>query len=179
MIRKLFTLAYPALTPADRALIDAFRILHDPNKVHVVDPHFTLIFGSSRVDDSAYMDHVRGIAAITAPVRFHCRYAMLGAEDGAETAYVFLVPDEGYSALSLLHDRLYSGPLARCLRLDLMYVPHITIGTCARRHEAKELCDTLNAQRVSIEGTIENLTVAALANEKTENLRSFRLGISL
>jgi len=60
-----------------------------------------------------------------------------------------------------------------------MYVPHITIGTCAGRHEAKELCDALNAQGVSIEGTIENLTVAALASEKIENLRSFTLGISL
>jgi hypothetical protein len=78
------------------------------------------------------------ITCAALPLSLRLYDAMLGAEDGAETPYVFPVPDEGYSALSLLHDRLYSGPLVRCLRLDLMYVPHITIGTCAGRYEAKE-----------------------------------------
>jgi hypothetical protein len=59
---------------------------------------------------------------------------MLGADESG--SYVFLVPDEGSGALSLLHDRLYSGLLAS-LRIDLPYVPHITIGRCSERQKAK------------------------------------------
>src|SRR5262245_22726723 len=59
--------------------------------------------------------------------------------DSDVTADVFLVPDEGNSALSLLHDQLYTGPLVSHLRLDLQYVPHITIGTLSDREKAKRL----------------------------------------
>jgi 2'-5' RNA ligase len=176
MTGSLFTLAYPALSAADMAMIRAFRIEHDRAKVHKVEPHFTIAFGTSGVDADGYLEHVRRIAAASHPITFHCRYAMLGADEGGDTAYVFLVPDEGNSALSLLHDRLYSGLLASCLRIDLPYLPHITIGTCSERPKAKELCDELNTRGLSIAGTVEALTVARMANDMIQNLRSFELG---
>lgn len=175
-MRRLYTLAYPTLTTPDKKLIDAFRVQHDLRSAGMVEAHFTMVFGATVIDTWRYIDHIKGIAGTVPPIQFHCRYAMLGADDIDETAYVFLVPDEGYSKLSLLHDRLYSGLLAPLLRLDLQYVPHITIGTCPVRHEAKRLCDDLNARGVSIAGKVETLTVAAMVDGKIENLEEFRLG---
>jgi hypothetical protein len=100
---------------------------------------------------------------------------MIGADDLEATAYVFLVPDEGYSQLSLLHDRLYTGVLAPHLRLDLPFIPHITIGTLSDRHLAKKLCDALNAQRLSIVGSVDALTVGEFANGKVLSVQSFPL----
>ena len=134
MTRSLFTLAYPVLSATDRAMIRAFRVEHDRTKVHRVEPHFTIAFGTSGVGDNDYLEHVRKIAVASRPITFHCRCAMLGADESG--SYVFLVPDEGSGALSLLHDRLYSGLLAS-LRIDLPYVPHITIGRCSERQKAK------------------------------------------
>ena len=176
MTRSLFTLAYPVLSTADRAMLRAFRVEHDPQKVYGVEPHFTIAFGAPGLDNDDYLEHVRRIAAASHPITFHCRYAMLGADESGDTAYVFLVPDEGNSALSLLHDRLYTGLLASRLRIDLQYVPHITIGTCSERQKAKELCDELNARGLSIAGTVEALTVALIADDMVKNLRSFKLG---
>jgi 2'-5' RNA ligase superfamily len=176
MARRLFTLAYPILGALDKATINAFRAQHDLRNARLVEPHFTMIFGITGVDEGDYLGHVGKIAATTSPIKFHCRYAMLGADNNYDTAYVFLVPDEGYSAISLLHDRLYSGLLISHRRLDLQYVPHITIGTCSDRHEAKALCDALNARGVSIVGKVDALTVAALENDRIEDLCSVRLG---
>ena len=89
--------------------------------------------------------------------------------------YVFLVPDEGCSGLSLPHDRLYTGALSAHLRLDLPYIPHITIGTLAERHAAKQLCDQLNRAGLGIHGSVNSLTVGTFANGKVNNLASFEL----
>src|SRR5262245_15340448 len=175
MTRSLFTLAYPVLSAADRAMIRAFRVEHDQPKVHKVEPHFTIALSAPGGDDDDYLEHVRKIAAASHPITFHCRYAMLGADESGDTAYIFLVPDEGNSALSLLHDRLYRGLLASCLRIDVPYVPHITIGTCSERQKAKELCDELNARTLSIAGSVEALTVALTEDDTIKNLRSFEL----
>lgn len=46
------------------------------------------------------------------------RYALLGDPDFQDHAHAFLIPDEGFSDVVHLLDRLYSGPLADDLRLD-------------------------------------------------------------
>ena len=101
---------------------------------------------------------------------------MLGADDFDDTAYVFLVPDEGYSGISLLHDRLYTGVLQPFLKLDVPFVPHITIGTMKNRVAAKALCDKLNRHGVRIEGSLRALTIGALEDGKLRNLSSHTLG---
>src|SRR5262245_52203029 len=116
--------------------IRAFRARHDPEFCHLVAPHYTLAFGCEAIAEESYVQHVAEIAAATAPIRFACRYAALGADDVDDMAYVFLVPDEGNAAIARLHDRIYSGPLAPHLRLDLPYVPHITIGRTRDRRLA-------------------------------------------
>jgi len=51
-----------------------------------------------------YIDHVKQQARRQAPIRFVCRYAMVGRDDiNFEEFYVFLVPDEGFSEISKLH----------------------------------------------------------------------------
>jgi 2'-5' RNA ligase len=176
MTGRLITLAYPVLAVADRTAIDSFRAEHDSYYAGFVEPHFTVVFEAEGIEEQEYLNHVSRTAAAARPIEFHCRYAMLGAGDGDDTAYVFLVPDEGNGAISLLHDRLYTGALISKMRLDLEYIPHITIGRCSDRQHAKALCDSLNMQGVSIAGRIEELTIAAVDRGKVEKLRSFKLG---
>ena len=161
-MRRLFTIAHPDLAPADAAFIDDFRAQYDAAQRARVAAHFTLVFGSTALPEADYIAHVRRRADATAAIDFRCRYAMLGADDESEMAYVFLVPDEGHAALSLLHDLLYTGPLAQLLRLDLPYTPHITIGRSNNRHEAKRWCEALNATGVDLRGRIHTLTVGAI-----------------
>jgi hypothetical protein len=70
-----------------------------------------------------------------------------------------LVPDEGYSQFVKLHDRLYTGPLAPELRLDLPFIPHITVANSGDPHACKRVAETLNAQDFAIGGQVETLDV--------------------
>jgi 2'-5' RNA ligase len=174
-VRTLYTLAYPSLNEADRSFIERFRHEHDVRYRDVVALHFTMVFGCSAVGEPEYRQHVETVAKDHAALRFSCRYAMLGSDDQDQTAYVFLVPDEGYGGLSLLHDWLYTGVLSSHLRLDIPFIPHITIGTLEDRRVAKQLCDNLNHRGIGIHGSVGALTVGALENGKVENLASFQL----
>ena len=165
----LYTVAYLGVDASARAFIDGFRRQHDP-QVDTVAPHFTMVFGCKAVPQAAYIDHVAAIARQTPVIPFRCRYAMLGADDvdGKKTAYVFLVPDEGNSAISRLHDRLYTGVLAGQLQLEIPYVPHITVASTQDRQAAKALCDGLNQAGIDIAGQLQSLTVGALRDGRLQ-----------
>jgi 2'-5' RNA ligase superfamily len=174
-MRTLYTVSYPEVSDADRERIEAFRRVHDLPYRDVIAAHFTMVFGVRNFDEDLYSKHVAAVANSSGPIEFTCRYAMLGADDADDTAYVFLVPDEGYSSVSLLHDRLYTGPLQQFHRLDIPYIPHITVGTMSDRAEAKELCNRLNQEGVSISGRLTTLTVGALSEGRFANLQQLRL----
>ncbi|MBT9457419.1 MAG: GNAT family N-acetyltransferase [Burkholderiaceae bacterium] len=176
-MRTLYTLAYPTLTVADQQFLRAFRGKHDQDRVKLVVPHFTLLFGCKALPETDYLQHVQAAAKARAALRFCCRYAMLGADDEDDTAYVFLVPDEGWSDLSLLHDSLYAGAMAPWLRLDLPYVPHITIGSLNDRRAAKQLCDELNARGICIEGEVTELSVVAREGSAFKHIASYPLQV--
>lgn len=170
----LYTLCYPTLTSEDRRFIDDFRREHDVPFRDVVAPHLTLVFGCDEVPELTYREHVRAVAQSQRVIRFSCRYAMVGNDDSNESYYVFLVPDEGYSEISRLHDRLYRGVLAPYLRLDIPYVPHIGIATIADPRRIKTLCDELNSTGVAIHGQIEAMSVCSYDGTKITDLETFR-----
>ena len=171
--QTLFTLCYPRLTVADRSFIDEFRQEHDIPFRDVVAPHFTMVFGCSDVPLATYRPHVAEVARSQTVLNFSLRYAMLGNDDSNSDYYVFLVPDEGYSEISRLHDKLYQGPLASHLRLDIPYIPHIGIATIPDAVRVKTLCDQLNTSGVEIHGKIDALTVCSYDGSKINDLESF------
>ena len=171
----LYTLAYPTLSAPDAARLDSFRQRHDPHH-EIVAAHFTLVFACREVEERTYIEHIAAVSRVSSPISFSCRYAMLGSDDEAERAYVYLVPDEGYSAISRLHDALYGGPLSSHLRLEIPFIPHLTLGSSADRKAVKRLCDELNESDLTICGSIEALSIAMLQDGKIRGLAEFSLG---
>jgi 2'-5' RNA ligase len=155
----LLTIAFPDLDQSDQEYWEAYKNLHSSASRSSVGLHFTLAFANSKVAETLYCAHIAAVATATPRVEFVCNYAMLGADDEDDRAYVFLVPDEGYASISLLHDRVYTGPLESFLRLDLPYVPHITVATLNDRKLAKKLCDELNHQGVCLKGSLTKASV--------------------
>ena len=98
---------------------------------------------------------------------------MLHNDDSNDNYYVFLVPDNGYGELSKLHDKLYRGPLAPYLRLDIPYVPHIGVATIPDAARVKALCDELNTTGIEISGQINSITVGEYDGSKISNLEVF------
>ena len=171
----LLALCYPKLTVGDQRFIDEFRHRHDHIYRDVVRPHFTMVFQVHDVTEPVFSEHVSRITRVSNPLSFVCRYAMVHNDDSSDDYYVFLVPDEGFSELALLHDALYGGVLASRLRLDIPYVPHIGIATLKDSRKCKELADELNAKRLRIQGRVEAISVVEYDGKVVTDVRHFRL----
>jgi 2'-5' RNA ligase len=165
MTRQLFTLAVPETGPEARRWLKATRDTFDPSFAERVAPHFTLVFGSSPADETVYLEHVREVARHATPFSFACKRAVVGTDHQNESGYVFLVADEGNSSILSLRDTLHKGPFSDLLRLDIPYIPHITVGRFTSLNSAKQACDTINAAGIDIKGDIGSLTVVAMDNQ--------------
>lgn len=172
----LLALCYPKLAADDQRFIDEFRHHHDHAYRDVVRPHFTVVFQVRELAETVFSEHVAQIARASRPFSFVCRYAMVHDDDSSDDYYVFLVPDEGFSELALLHDALYTNVLTPHLRLDIPYVPHVGIATLKDPRKCKELADELNAKGLRVGGRVDKISVVEYDGKVVTDLRHFRLG---
>lgn len=154
----LCVVAYPELEAVDQSWVQTFRREFDPQYARI-DPHFTLIFPTDGVDAETLETHVRTRVAGISPFRFVLRCALPVKDSFSPQTHLFLVPDEGLSQLARLHSQLYTGSLQAHLRLDIPYLPHITIGAFLSAAECKAAADRLHAQPFAVEGRIERVTL--------------------
>ena len=105
-------------------------------------------------------------------------FALVYGDDNSDDYYIFLVPDEGFSSISLLHDALYSGFMRPHLRLDLPYIPHIGIATNKDKEHLYQLARGWNRQALVIRGTINSLTLSSYSGKKIEEIKEFILNQS-
>jgi len=175
VVHEYYTVAFLDIAANDMRWIQLFREQHDPFYA-TLDPHFTLVFGIGDLPENLYLTHVADVARSSQRIDFTCRYATVGADDLNDGAYVFLVPDEGNSAISQLHDKLYGGAFKPYLRLESAYIPHISIASMKDFGRAKVLCEELNARPVCIAGRISALTPGILRDGRFQPFRSYALG---
>jgi 2'-5' RNA ligase len=156
---KHVIISYPKLTVADNRWIEAIRDRFQALLGVDLAPHFTFVFPMENIDYPALSEHVRAIVSNFGVIRFVLRCVVSYKDPISQYTYVFLIPDEGFSQIVRLHDRLYSGILHPHLRLDIPYTPHITIGYSADIHYCKAVADLVNTQTFEIRGAIETLEI--------------------
>ncbi|HYF64951.1 MAG TPA: 2'-5' RNA ligase family protein [Herpetosiphonaceae bacterium] len=176
-MQTLCVVAYPELAPADRDWIEGLRRRHDPN-YRLVDAHLTLVFPFAGLEPEALAGHVGAVAAAGAPFAIALRCALIVRDALSELTHLFLVPDAGFSRVVLLHDALYRGVLASRLRLDVPYIPHITVGAFADPQAAREAADEINRAGPDIAGTVARLSVVAVESPRVRPLREIALGLA-
>jgi len=172
---SLVVLCYPTLGDKHQRAMDDLRSEHDLIYKDVVRPHFTMVFPVRDMATDVLQEHVRIVSASSQSFRFACRYAMVHNDESNDNWYVFLVPDEGFSRIARLHDKLYVGILASQLRLDLPYVPHIGIATNTDRSACKLLADRLNRTGFEIDGLFQALTICEYNGAKVTDLQRIPL----
>lgn len=171
----LVVLAEPTLRPGDRTWIDGIRRRHDP-QVDLVPPHLTFVFPNEAIAGDALALHVTAVAAGTPALDFRLRLAMTLPGLTNDAWFVGLIPEEGFAGLVLLYERLHEGPLAASKRLDIPYLPHLTVARFADAAAAQALAATLNARPPAVAGRIDRLTLSALAAGELRRLAEAPLG---
>ena len=172
----LLVVNYPTICADDFAWIQEIRQQEDELNFKAIDPHFTLVFPIIEIDRATLVSHVKRSIQGIQPFEFTLRCAVLANDAFSRYTHVFLFPDEGCSNIVKLHDRLYTGVLTSELRLDIPFIPHISIANSLDPHHCKQLVDRLNSQQFEIRGRIDRLDIIASQGDLVETIESINLG---
>jgi 2'-5' RNA ligase len=168
--------AYPQWSEEDVFWIQSIREQYDPH-CFLIRPHFTLVFptNADRVTKTAFTNHLRqSLLGFTAfPCVIRCAVPVKDAL--SSLTHIFLVPDEGFSHIVKLHDAVYKTLLAAEQRLDIPYIPHITIGASTEPRIAKAIADHINTQNICVHGIVASVDAIQFDGSKVETIEQFRL----
>lgn len=163
-------LAYPTLTSEDFGQIQNFRKDNDDLYFKIVQPHFTFVFPVFDISENEFIREVKIKSAGFTKINFVIRCATINKDSFSDYFHTFLVPDEGYSRIVKLHDKLYSDKLKDNLRLDIDFIPHIGIGNSKDKCLCKKMVDQWNEKEFSISGAIIKLTIVKYEKEILTNI---------
>lgn len=167
--------AYPKISQSDFDWIQTYREHNDPRYFSVVKPHFTIVFAVENVAQEILLEEVKKQLAGTKRFDFNLKVATINHDGFGNFYHEFLVPDKGYSDIVKLHDKLYSGILAKHLRLDLDFIPHIGIGNSNEAQISKHHVDEINTVGVNIPGTTDSLDIVEYKDDTVVTLETIPL----
>lgn len=172
-----YAASFPPLSSLDEQII-GFRDQHDP-KALLVAPHVTLVYPTGITSESVFIDHVARVARTVRSfsANFATALVMPNHTSLGVTGDIFLVPDEGFGDIVRLRDKLYTGTLKTEMRLDIPFIPHLTIGSALELNDARRLVDGLNAKRFSFRVPIDHVAVVEVV--RPDVVRRLAANVSL
>lgn len=173
----LAVVCFPAISLGDKAWIDDVRAKYAGLHYAAIAPHFTFVFPTSAANQDAVMRHVESIGAESTicQIAFVIRCCLPVKDVLSSQTHLFLTPDEGLSQIVKLHDRLYTGILHPELRLDIPYIPHMTLGYSDDAQYCKQVADELNQTNFEITGKLDALSVLAITESAVDVLATIPL----
>jgi hypothetical protein len=160
---NLHIVAYPELSPVDYEMIQSLRREYN-SLYNIIGPHFTFVFSTPGVSEVGFIEDVKKTTAGFRAINFCIRSATINKDVFSNNYDAFLVPDEGHSQMLKLHDALYSQTLAPQHRMDIPYVPHISVANSHDPYAIKKIVGNLNSQNLTITGSITSLDIINYEN---------------
>ena len=171
---NLHVVAYPELSTTDRELIQAVRKDHN-TLYNVIKPHFTIVFSVPHMSSLDFIAEIKKQIGNTGIIPVTIRCAIINKDSFSDYFDAFLVPDEGFSQVLGLHDKLYSGLLARYHRVDISYIPHMSIANSKDVYAIKKIADEWNKKNLVIQGTISSLDIINYENRTITTIEKIQL----
>lgn len=172
---NLHVVAYPELAPVDYEKIQLVRQAHN-SLFGVIEPHFTIVFSVPDMDVGVFIEEIKKQVGQTPAIPFCLRCAVITKDSFSNNYDAFLVPDEGFSRILKLHDKLYSDKLSHHHRLDISYIPHISIAYSNDVHTIKNIVDQWNEHESAIHGRISALDIINYENRVVTTVDRVGLG---
>jgi hypothetical protein len=169
-------LAYPDIDQSDYDWIQDIRKTHDKRYFNVVQPHFTLVFSTTKLSLEEFTQHIKEKAERFQAFDISLDSAKVVEDDSKEFFHEFLIPSKGFDEINRIHDELYTGSLESELRHDIPFIPHVGIGTSDEKQEAEEVVSmVIQAQRTII-GTVSKITIVEFDGKKVVDLETIFFG---
>jgi 2'-5' RNA ligase len=168
--------AYPNMASEHYQWIDSIRASYPALKNEPLDPHFTFVFPApNHLNYEAFSRHIEQVTQQVSAISFVMRCAIPMPDAISHNTHLFLIPDEGMSMMVKLHSALYTNLLAEYLRLDIPFIPHITIGYSENAALCKEVATAINRQALGLAGVIDMLVFLEKKDNKWSRVRDFAL----
>jgi hypothetical protein len=174
MQMNLHVVAYPELKPADHEMIQECRSRNN-TLFNVIGPHFTIVFSVADMPVADFIAEIKKQTGNITAISFRLRCAVINKDSFSNNFDAFLVPDEGFSSIVKLHDRLYSDKLAYHHRLDISYIPHISIANSPDAGAVKKIVDEWNEKDFLVAGTISVLDIVNYENRVITTVERIQL----
>jgi 2'-5' RNA ligase len=176
---SLLVLAYPNINQEDYDWIQNFRERYDNRYYKIIEPHFTIVFPVSRLEESIFIKHIEGLSKDCKQIEFTLKCSTIVKDSFSDFTDIFLIPDEGNSEIIRLHDKFYTGVLKSELRLDIPFIPHIGIGASKNSGECKKLSGMINENNFCVRGTINSLDIAWYDYPEINTIKKIQLNTDL
>jgi 2'-5' RNA ligase len=170
----LAAVSYPQLSEHDYQFIDSYRKSNDIF-YDLIPAHFSFIFPIFDLEKDSFVSEVRKQAKGFPRIDFNIRCAIRNNDRTSDYWHVLLVPDQGFSEVVNLHDRLYSGLFRQLERLDLDFVPHVAIANSIDPQECKRMVDEINEMNINISGTIDQLEIIQHRENQVSTIEMVKL----
>lgn len=149
-VTRLVAVLFP---DADTAPIERFRARYDPLAA-LAPAHITVAYPflderETEVLRADLEDVASEVSAFS---------VALGDPSSADGEYVFLLVKEGAASVRLLHDHLYSGPLAHVPK-PTRFVPHMTVGRTADPQRLTAAVNEARSSELSLTGVVHALSI--------------------
>lgn len=169
-----FAVAIPKFAKADLEQIEAYRRTHDAEAQKRIPPHISLVFGID-CSEEFFVREIKQRATGAAPIDIELRFATLRLDPRSGRYLEQMVPELGIAALATLHDELYEDVFMQHQRLDLGYVPELTIGRCDRPMLGKQRVSAWNKKGFSIPGRVDALDIFMEGDDQSHHVRTVPL----
>ena len=170
----IMVIAYPEISKEDLNRIENFREKND-RYFNIIRPHFTIVFPVYDLKQKDFIDHVKKISDKFSKINFTLRSAVTVKDSFSDYWDVLLTPDDGSSRIRKLHDALYTGILITELRMDIPYIPHMTVGNDIDAFQCYNLVNELNNADIAVKGAIKRLSIAWYDGKSLENIEDIEL----
>lgn len=171
----IVVIAYPKLAKEDFDWIQNFRKKNDELYYEIVKPHFTLVFPVFDGDQGEIEKHVKEISKDLLTFDFVLNKAEENKDAFNDYWHTFLVPEKGYEKIVDMHDKLYTGVLAKELRDDIPFIPHLGAGNSADRSNVERQVLELDKVGLNISGQIDSLDICEYI-DKIVTIEKIKLG---
>lgn len=171
---NLHVIAYPQLAASDYEMIQSCRRNHN-SLFEVIAPHFTIVFSVPDMPAADFIAEIKKQADHIPAIQFCIRCAVINKDSFSNNYDAFLVPDEGFSQIVKLHDKLYSNKLSRYHLLDISYLPHISIANSPEVLAIKKIADQWNEKEFAINGAISSLDIINYENRVITTIEKIHL----
>jgi 2'-5' RNA ligase len=171
----LLVVSYPKVSMRDDEWLSSLKLRYPALTPSSLGPHFTLVFPIADADEKELAEHIRGQVREQRAIPFAIRCALPVNDYASEEYYVLLVPDEGFSGIVKLHDRLYTGPLASYLSPDIPFTPHITVGHASDGWLCRRVANELNAEDFTVEGIVSRIDLIHKEGDSIRTVERFAL----